>query len=108
MDGHPLPSRARFLQNLARFPSLRVKLIPGDSGAAATVFQDASVDFVFIDGCHASAAVLRDIDTWIPKITSGGTIAGDDYDWEEVRRAVHQRFSDLEVTRSGTIWWRRI
>ena len=34
MDGHRLPSRTKFQNNLGRFVSLRVKLIPGELGAS--------------------------------------------------------------------------
>lgn len=107
MDGHPLPSRRRFLENLARYPSLRARLVPGDSGLAATLFDDASLDFVFIDACHDTPAVLRDIDRWTNKVAPGGMIAGDDYGWESVREAVDRRFPAANVTPSGCVWWVR-
>ena len=106
MDGHRLPSRVRYLENLARFPSLRARLLPGDSQLAASLFDDASVDFVFIDGCHATPAVLRDISVWLPKLAPGGILAGDDYNWDSVRRAVDAEL-DVLVTPSGIVWWCR-
>lgn len=105
MDGHPLPSRKRFFQNLARYPGLRVTLIPGDSPLAATLFDDGSVDCVFIDGCHETLRVLRDIDSWQTKLSSTGIMAGDDYGWESVRRAIHERFGRVNVMPSGDVWW---
>jgi Methyltransferase domain len=107
MDGHPLPSRTAFLNNVARYPSLRVQYVPGDSRLAASLFDGQSVDMLFIDGCHETEAVLRDIDTWLPKLTASGVIAGDDYGWESVRRAVHQRFLDVRISPSGSVWWAR-
>ena len=41
MDGHRLPSRERFMHNLARYPSLRVTLVPGESALAAPAAQSA-------------------------------------------------------------------
>jgi hypothetical protein len=105
MDGHRLPSRQRFMQNLRRYPGLRVKLAPGDSTLAAQLFEEKSIDFLFIDGCHDTPAVLRDIDTWLPKVSPGGIIAGDDYGWDSVRDAVRQRFAKPGVTPSGSVWW---
>jgi len=72
VDGYPLPSRQRFVNNLARFPTLRATLVPADSGNAASLFSDAGLNFVFIDGCHATAAVLRDIECWSRKLGPGG------------------------------------
>lgn len=105
MDGWPLPSRRKFLENLARYPGLRIRLIPGDSALAADAFESGSVDFLFIDGCHDTPAVLRDIDLWLPKIAPGGVIAGDDYSWGSVRRAVLSRFDSPQVTPTGDVWW---
>lgn len=105
MDGHRLPSRQQYMQNLRRYPGLRVKLAPGDSALVVELFQEKSIDFLFIDGCHETAAVLRDVDRWVPKVATGGIIAGDDYGWESVRNAVHQRFHHIRVTPSGNVWW---
>jgi len=106
MDGHRLPSRKRYVENLARFPHLRVKLVPGDSSLVAPLFEDGSVDFLFIDGCQETPAVLRDIDNWRPKLSRQAIISGDDYGWESVRNAVGQRFREVNVTASGNVWWK--
>jgi Methyltransferase domain len=100
-----LPSRRRFLEHLARFPGLRVRLVPGDSGRAAALFDDGSLDCVFLDGCHATWAVLRDIDAWLPKLGRPAILAGDDYNWDTVYQAVHTRFAEVNITRCGVIWW---
>jgi predicted O-methyltransferase YrrM len=105
VDGWPLPSRSRFEANLARFPRARVRLVPGDSTLAAALFEDASLDFVFIDACHDTPAVLRDIEVWLPKIRPGGILAGDDYGWDSVRAAVDQRFPAANLTPSRWVWW---
>jgi hypothetical protein len=108
MDGHPLPSRRQFLLNLARFPSARVKLIAGDASHNVAQFADRSIDCLFIDGCHDTPAVLRDIDVWRSKVREGGIISGDDYNWESVAQAVKLRFPRYSVTPSGTVWWVQI
>jgi hypothetical protein len=106
--GGRLPSRKRFLDNLARFPGLRVRLVPGDSVHAAALFDDESVDCVFIDACHDTWAVLEDIDVWLPKLARPAIIGGDDYDWDTVYEAVHRRFSQVNITQTGSIWWVRL
>jgi|GEM_PF-1379325 len=108
MDGHRLPSRRQFLQNLARFPSARVKLVAGDAAHSMAQFADGSIDCLFIDGCHDTIAVLRDIDVWRPKVRAGGVIAGDDYGWKSVASAVNQRFPAYSVTPSGSVWWAQV
>jgi len=108
MDGHQLPERRRFIENLARFPTVRVLMTPGDSAHAASLFDDDSVDCVFVDACHDTWAVLRDIDIWLKKLTPGGIIAGDDYGWDSVREAVDDRFPTATITPSGNVWWTRV
>jgi len=108
MDGHRLPERRRYIENLAGFPTLRVTMTPGDSAHAATLFDDGSVDCVFVDACHDTWAVLRDIDVWLKKIAPGGIIAGDDYGWDSVRQAVGERFPGANITPSGCVWWTRV
>jgi hypothetical protein len=108
VDGFPLPSRRRFLDQLAGFPSLRVRLVPGDSTLASALFDDGTVDCVFIDGCHETPAVLRDIDAWMPKLARPAIVAGDDYDWDPVYDAVNARFPEVNITSHGAIWWVRL
>jgi predicted O-methyltransferase YrrM len=64
---------------------------------AAPRYEDASLDFVMIDGDHSYEACLADIDAWLPKVKKGGVIAGDDYNWSGVKRAVRDRFDMRDV-----------
>jgi hypothetical protein len=108
MDGFPLPSRRNFVEHLARFPGLRVTLVPGDSVHAAALFDDGSLDCAFIDARHDTPSVLRDIAAWTPKLVPGGLVAGDDYGLDSVYAAVHATFPAVNVTPSGTVWWVRL
>ena len=47
--------------------------------AAATLFPNDSLDFVFIDADHAYDAVRADVTAWRPNVKVGGTLAG--HDW---------------------------
>ncbi len=105
MDGYRLPSRAAYLDNLERFPSLQVQYVPGDSSLAADLRADRSIDILFIDACHETDAVLRDVDGWIPKLAPGAIVAGDDHGWPSVAQAVSLRFANARVTPSGCMWW---
>jgi hypothetical protein len=102
-----LPARRRDIENLARFHKLRVNLIQGDSAPAASLFQNGSIDFLFINSLRETEAVLKDIDTWLPKLSPSGIVAGDAYGSQSVRAAVAQRFPTVNVTASGTVWWTR-
>lgn len=52
---------------------------PGDSAGSAARYEDASLDWVYIDADHHYEAVKRDILAWLPKVRKGGIIAGHDY-----------------------------
>jgi SAM-dependent methyltransferase len=107
MDGHELPSRNRYFDNLSRYRTLRVHSIPGDSELASGLFADGSLDAVFIDACHETDAVVRDLNAWGRKLRPGGILAGDDYQWDSVKAALGQIDLDVQVTPSGCVWWTR-
>ena len=76
------------LDNLAARVAARVKgmnagrpsqLIRKQGKDAAQLFEDNSLDFVYIDADHKYEAVKFDIATWFPKIKSGGILCGHDY-----------------------------
>ena len=57
----------------------RAHMIRCKGEVAAELFQDESLDFVYIDANHTYEAVTEDIRIWYPKVKSGGIIAGHDY-----------------------------
>lgn len=42
-------------------------------------FPDASVDFVYVDARHDRKGVISDLESWWPKLKTGGIMAGHDY-----------------------------
>lgn len=46
---------------------------------ASKIFDNNSLDFIFIDGDHSYAGVKSDIEMWLPKLVTNGIIAGHDY-----------------------------
>lgn len=68
--------------------SKRCTLIKADSIEAARQVPDASLDFVFIDAAHTTAAVTADIHAWAPKVKAGGMITGHDWWWPSVAAAL--------------------
>ena len=50
-----------------------------DSKNASNLFDDDSLDFVYIDANHKYEAVKEDISCWFPKIRKGGILSGHDY-----------------------------
>ena len=63
------------------------------SEKAASLFQDGTIDFVFLDADHGYEAVQRDLQCWFPKVKRRGVLGGHDYvndDFPGVRRAVDE------------------
>jgi len=77
---------------------------------AAELFDDESVSFVFIDAAHDYESVRADILAWLPKLKSGGWMAGDDFYWggqgemRPIFRAVSELLPDFAV-RGGSWEW---
>ncbi len=56
--------------------------------------EDNTIDFIYIDGNHQYSSVKEDLENWYPKIKLGGIIAGHDYGWPTVRRAIDEIFNN--------------
>jgi hypothetical protein len=66
--------------------SLAITSIVAASVDAAKVYDDASLDFVFLDGSHNRDDVCADVLAWRPKLKpSTGVLAGDDLKWASVQ-----------------------
>jgi hypothetical protein len=73
--------------------------------SASNLFDDHSIDFVFIDAEHTYDFVKQDLTVWFNKVKSGGIIAGHDYG-NQVKQAVDTFFSEknLQIHTSGSSW----
>jgi len=93
------------------FFSKKVEILKMDSIKAATLIEDDSLDFVFIDGNHSYDSVKNDILAYVPKIKIGGILSGHDYirfknepeHRYDVKKAVDELFPNRSI--EGTIWW---
>ena len=75
----------------------RIKVHKMSSVDAAKLYQDRSLDFVFLDGGHTEADLLADIKAWRPKLKPGGILAGHDYsatDYPDVQRVIDTVFPE--------------
>ena len=83
-DGMNMLTQEQFDQKYAavreRFNKFgnRVEFLRMTSSEAAALFQDESVDYVYIDGNHGYQYAEEDIRLWYPKVKKGGVLCGDD------------------------------
>lgn len=84
----------------------RAEMIKGYSPSVSEMFENDSLDFVYIDGLHDYESVQADINGFYRKVKKGGIIAGHDYhegDWPGVYNAVNEfiAFYNLELNLTG-------
>jgi hypothetical protein len=73
------------------------KVIIGKSDESSFLFEDDSIDAIFIDAGHSYESVLNDIKFWLPKMKNGGIMSGHDYNsWEGVKVAVNEIFKKID------------
>jgi len=80
---------------------------------ASKLYQDKSLDFVYIDAAHEYEFVKPDIEAWLPKVKVGGYIGGHDYQNYTmpsgssfgVIQAVDETFKgDIELLKGSGSW----
>jgi len=85
----------------------QLRVLRMTSEAAAKMFRKDFFDTVFIDGDHAYDAVLIDVESWLPKVKSGGVLCGHDFHFATVRKAVTKLLGEVEEM-PGNVWaWRK-
>jgi hypothetical protein len=98
---------SEFLQNTLPIKDV-LKIIRNPSFEAVKLFQDNSIDFMFIDASHYYKDVKLDNKLWLPKIKEGGIIAGHDYFTSVhpgVKQAVDECFPDVETIPEQNVWF---
>ena len=88
------------------------------SEEAAPLFENKSLDFVFIDAEHTYECVKQDINLWYPKVKLGGILSGHDYNGVGdrrgrfgVKKAVDEwaSINGLEIQEeSSRIWYTKV
>ena len=64
----------------------RAHILRMKSEKAVELFNDESLDFVYIDANHKYEYAMADINMWYPKVKKGGIVSGHDFirlDWYE-------------------------
>ena len=91
-----------FFNNIRNLRVEKIKIIEDTSVNASEKFEDDSLDCVFIDAAHDYDNVCLDINSWYPKLKSGGLMIGHDYPepsdpnggFEELTKAVNEQVRD--------------
>lgn len=71
---------------------------------ASKLYENESIDFIFIDADHSYEGVLNDLNLWFPKLKKQRTIAGHDYSWSGARQAVNEFFGKNKIKVVGDSW----
>jgi predicted O-methyltransferase YrrM len=88
-----------------------IRFIQQPSVLASLLFQDRSLDFVYIDGWHRVFPAVLDIISWLPKIKGGRWIGGHDYRTEhycEVIPAVRYTLSAPDMIFPDSSWIKKL
>lgn len=92
-----------FITNISKLKGV-VTPIRLESAKASKIYEDESLDFVFIDAAHDYENVMLDLKSWYPKVKKGGYFAGHDYNHEPIIKAVNDFFEDREITNKLNCW----
>ena len=100
-----------FMKNLSPiYDKINMSAIQMSSAKASQLYDDKSLDFVFIDANHSYKEVKNDILNWLPKLKSGATFAGHDYNpnsFPGVIQAVNELFPN-NFTVVGDVWFTKV
>ncbi len=97
-------------KRLERFEDRSV-FIRKTSEEASLMFDDDSIDIVFIDGEHTYSAIKNDINKWQSKVKMGGIISGHDYNhgnFPDIKKFVDEWCLENKYTlniEDGYVWW---
>jgi hypothetical protein len=84
----------------------RAFMLRGLGEQLVEIFEDESLDYVYIDGNHTYDYVKQDMELWWPKLKKGGLFAGHDYldfDWSYKPELDHPNMKDKYMwTSDGT------
>ncbi len=69
----------------------------GKSLDALEFVGDESLDLIYVDGDHRYEAVVADIQGWKPKLRKGGVLAGHDWSFQAVQKALSETLDGKEV-----------
>ncbi len=95
-----------FEENLEHF-NIRphVTILRNTSEVAAQSFTEFA-DLIFIDGEHSEEQVIKDIQSWLPRLAPDGVLAGHDYSFVGtfVQKALPEGVT-IQIIPGSDVWW---
>lgn len=86
-----------------------ITLISDFSYNVIDMFENESIDFIYIDADHEYDSVKRDIELYLPKLKKDGIIGGHDYSndaWEGVFHAVNDILGKPDYIFEDSSWFK--
>ena len=92
-----------FLRNIEPLRNI-ITPIRLTSTQASRLYEDESLDFVFIDADHTKEGIEADLLCWFPKVKKGGVLAGHDWDYPAIKEALNSFIGEekIEVRQPNT------
>lgn len=80
-----------------------VELIKSETNIAANLFDDQSIDCLFIDATHTVHDYhMNEFKIWVPKVKDGGIICGHDWPTQHIQSAVKEYFKGYDIKITST------
>ena len=99
LGGSTLPLFLSYISDLGL--SEIISPIEKNSTEASLIFDDESIDAIFIDGDHSYEGVLSDLNNWFPKMKKISVMSGHDFWAPTVKRAVLEFFKNKNIEVHG-------
>jgi hypothetical protein len=92
-----------FIKNISPVITV-INPIRMSSNEASKLYENESLDFVFIDAGHDYEDVIDDIRCWLPKVKIGGILSGHDFHHPPIVLAVNDSLGNGNYEITENCW----
>lgn len=93
-----------FLKNVEPVKD-KINIVKSISWEGAKLYEDNSLDFIWIDAGHDYESSFKDISSWYPKLKEDGIIGGHDYHFNVgAFKSVNEIFGKNNIKQIGSSW----